>query len=394
MFSLQLSSRNTNNKLHKAGHHGAGMDRNHPGPLPQPVASHLFLVLCQSPSPPRRAIAKLTRHQSLRNWWQTRRLINAWLNSLRKASTFESWEDAAVHLDSVLNLDDWRKTKPSDDYDYLLIAERTAQIVTAREKGDIHDLINLLRSGLLRNLANITDASLYNHAFAGTKTAIDDYIAEVANAIEHVAAWPTTEAEAAAMTRAGSPAPVPIISTQTKLNFSHDARLAFGRTSLMLQGGTMFGLCHLGVVKALFLRGLLPRIITGTETGALIAALVAIHTEEELPEILTENGIDLSAFAGKAIEPPPDRPGFLGTYRGSFDALLRRVDRFWHEGYFLDMKVLEECVYANVGDLTFEEAFERSKRVLNIILPTPHGLDRPTLLNYLTAPNVVCPVPS
>ena len=34
--------------------------------------------------------------------------------------------------------------------------------------------------------------------------------------------------------------------------------------------------------------------------------------------------------------------------------------------YLLDVKVLEECVVANVGDLIFDEAFNRSKRILSI----------------------------
>ena len=64
-------------------------------------------------------------------------------------------------------------------------------------------------------------------------------------------------------------------------------------------GGGIFRLCHLGVVKTLFLRGSLPRIITGTATGALVVALVAILNIKELPSVLRGDGIDLSAFAGK-----------------------------------------------------------------------------------------------
>lgn len=325
--------------------------------------------------------------------------MDIWLDALRRAPTYERWENAALHLDDLLGLNFWRNTPTSNVYDYRLIAERTALIATARARGDINGLIDLLRSGLVRNLGNITANKLYNRAFAGTKTAIENYITQVAEAIEDIASLPTSAAEATAMAaaRAGDPnyadVPLPVMSTQMKLDFSHDTRQAFGRTSLVLQGGTIFGLCHLGVVRALFLRGLLPRIITGSETGALIAALVAIHTDEELPDILTGSGIDLSAFAGKAIEPPLDNPGFLGSFTGSWTALVRRVRRFRREGYFLDMKVLEECVRANVGDLTFEEAYQRSKRILNIILPTTQAGDRPSLLNYITTPNVVRPPP-
>lgn len=40
---------------------------------------------------------------------------------------------------------------------------------------------------------------------------------------------------------------------------------------------------HLGVVKTLFEHGLLPRIISGASAGALMAALVCVKTDEELP---------------------------------------------------------------------------------------------------------------
>lgn len=183
---------------------------------------------------------------------------------------------------------------------------------------------------------------------------------------------------------------VPGFSSQAKLDLLHDTRQAFGRSTLVLQGGAIFGLCHLGVVKALFARGLLPRIITGTATGALIAALVGIHTEDELPKFLSGESIDLSAFAGKSkasvVENGHTNSMSFATWR---ETLQRRIKRFFREGYFLDVTVLEECVRANVGDLTFEEAYNRTKRVLNITVATTGRGGVPNLLNYLTAPNVV-----
>lgn len=297
--------------------------------------------------------------------------------------------------------------------------------------------MNLLRSGLVRNLGSITANKLYNRSFAGTKFLIEEYITQVAEAINDISKLPAVPPNgASSLGNAGpsvginGPAPGPsstqsqsqsqapptvhfsdnssttpgsntsagsshavvantkapmTMSNQMKLDFVHDTRQAFGRSTLVLQGGAIFGLCHLGVVKALFLRGLLPRIITGTATGALIAALVAIHKEEELPGVLKGDGIDLSAFAMKRRD-----TGDAESYTSRWQTLLRRVKRFYHEGYFLDVKVLEECVRANVGDLTFEEAYARSKRVLNITVATAGQAGVPTLLNYLTTPNVVC----
>lgn len=258
--------------------------------------------------------------------------------------------------------------------------ERRRAIINAREEEDILGLVNLLRSGLVRNLGNITTPRLFNRAYAGTKLLIEEYITQVALAIEYVTALPTTQSYESGWT------------SQAKLDLLHDTRQAFGRSTLVLQGGAMFGLCHLGVVKALHLRGLLPRIITGTATGALIAALVGIHTEDELLDFLNGDGIDLTAFTRRSEEVGSmnQEASMLGSRSRTLQTLLRRIQRFIREGYFLDVNVLEECVRANVGDLTFEEAYAKTRRVLNITVATSGRGGVPNLLNYLTAPNVVC----
>lgn len=43
---------------------------------------------------------------------------------------------------------------------------------------------------------------------------------------------------------------------------------------------------HIGVVKAFLDANLLPRVVTGTSAGGLIAALVCTRTEEELKYLL------------------------------------------------------------------------------------------------------------
>jgi TAG lipase/lysophosphatidylethanolamine acyltransferase len=276
----------------------------------------------------------------------------------------------------------YRRQNPTDKYyDYRLIYDRLQAITEAWDDQDIPTLLNLLRSGLVRNLGNITTPRLYNRAYAGTKLLIEDYITQVALAIEQVTILPTSPTHFAA---------------QEKLDLLHDTRQAFGRSTLVLQGGAIFGLCHLGVVKALHLNGLLPRIITGTATGALIAALVAVHTEDELLDFLTGEGIDLTAFEEEndaaAAAPAPRGWQSLFGFRdnsGLLSTTARRLARFIKEGYFLDTNVLEKCVRANVGDLTFEEAYARTKRVLNITISTSGKGGVPNVLNYITAPHVL-----
>ncbi|CAJ2501178.1 Uu.00g040310.m01.CDS01 [Anthostomella pinea] len=311
--------------------------------------------------------------------WQTKSPADEWLDALRGVHVFEDWEHAALQLDNLKELNLWRNDPSSHSYDWSMISDRLNSILTARDDNDLQSLVDLVRSGLVRNLGNITSPKLYNRAFAGTKYLIEEYIAQVATAVEDISAQ-TATTPGDRYTRDYP------LSTQQKLDFLHDSRQAFGRSTLVLQGGAIFGLCHLGVVKALFLRGLLPRIITGTATGALIASLVAIHTEDELPGVLRGDGIDLSAFETHEQQV---HNNCVWTPFSGLETLVRRFLRFWREGYFLDVKVLEECVKANVGDLTFEEAFNRSKRILNITVATAAQDGVPTLLNYITAPNVL-----
>ncbi|KAH0595982.1 hypothetical protein MHUMG1_06532 [Metarhizium humberi] len=323
----------------------------------------------------------LTPVQKLVSWYISRHPVDLWLELLRNAESFEDWEEAALHLDSLLGLDLWRNNPTSKYYDWRLITERLHSLAVAREESQFQQLVNLLRSGLIRNLGNITVPKLYNRSFSGTKYLIEEYISQVAETVDDISTLPTTF-------MSNSQGGGSVLTNQMKLDFIHDTRQAFGRSTLVLQGGSIFGLCHLGIAKALFLRGLLPRIITGTGTGALIAALVAIHTEEELPSILSGDGIDVSAFASKGRSESGAIPREQ-TFKSRWATLMRRLRRFSREGYFLDVTVLEDCVRANVGDLTFEEAYNRSKRVLNITVATESQGGVPTLMNYITAPNVL-----
>jgi len=55
----------------------------------------------------------------------------------------------------------------------------------------------------------------------------------------------------------------------------------------------------------------------------------------------------------------------------------------------LDINVLQGCVRDNIGDLTFKEAFDRTRRIVNITVTSANDFEFPRLLNYLTTPNVL-----
>jgi TAG lipase/lysophosphatidylethanolamine acyltransferase len=100
---------------------------------------------------------------------------------------------------------------------------------------------------------------------SGTKDLIHDYLHSVVDQIGYI--------------RGGV---FPELTLQSKIDFFADTKQSFGSTALVLSGGATFGLCHLGVVKALSQNGLLPRVISGSSVGALIAALVCIHADNEI----------------------------------------------------------------------------------------------------------------
>jgi hypothetical protein len=54
-----------------------------------------------------------------------------------------------------------------------------------------------------------------------------------------------------------------------------------------------------------------------------------------------------------------------------------------------NISVISSLVKEQLGNMTFQEAYEKTRRVLNVIIPFEGG-KRSVLMNFLTTPNVVC----
>ncbi|KAF9166430.1 hypothetical protein DFQ26_007916 [Actinomortierella ambigua] len=286
----------------------------------------------------------------------SRNLEDRMANELAHAGSYEEWLGMATKLDELTGSGRWRANYRSNVYDYNLILSRSNHLKVVRESNDISAMMYLLRSGLLRNLGGITDPRLFRNSYLGTKHLIESYMDEVVSQLEHVAETSPTR-----------------LSRQAKIDFFMETRQSFGSSALLLHGGASFGMYHLGVVKTLFEHGLLPRIISGASTGAIVAALVCVKTDEELPSLFDEGGVDLRAFQKVGV-------------RGN---MSRKITRLMTQGYLIDINILQKCIEENVGDLTFDEAFKRTKRVLNITVPSSRKSEGPQLLNYITSPNVL-----
>lgn len=219
----------------------------------------------------------------------------------------------------------------------------------AREEGDLDALLSVLNVCLKNNFAGVENFSMYSQSFYGTKVLVEQYYAEVEQALRFLNASNA-------------------VSAHAKRTFYRVASKNYGKTALCLSGGASFGYYHVGVVKALLDADLLPTIVSGTSAGGLIAALVCTRTNDELRALLVPELADRIT----ACEEPLRvwLPRFLRT-GARFDSLQ------W----------AAKATFFTRGSLTFREAYERTGKVLNISVIPSDRHSPAHLLNYISAPD-------
>lgn len=272
--------------------------------------------------------------------------------SLRKSKSYDEWARNAQKLDSFFNLDEWKKEPATSYYDYKLISNLNRQIKRSSKNNDPLALKNLLlESGAKSNLGGIENVWLYSHTYFGTKDMVEEYLENVLSSLDTIAT--TTQ-----------------LSPAEKRHFFKQASHLYGRSALCLSGGATLGYYHLGVIKALLDRGVLPKVITGTSAGSLIASIACTRTDEELQENIV-----------------PYIHQFLTACEGTWFTMAKR---FFQTGALFDIDEWREKMYwVTNGNTTFLESYQRTGRILNITVVSCDSHSPPKLLNYVTAPNVV-----
>jgi predicted acylesterase/phospholipase RssA len=274
------------------------------------------------------------------------------LSSLEKvldqATTFQEWTIAAQALDEFEGKDKWRLDPESDDYDYRLLASRVRLFRKLRKNKDYDQIIFRLREELHGNIGNMANPALYQHARIGTKKLIHDYLDEVTASLNLLC-----------------DSTVKTLPPMRKRRFMKRTARSFGRSALLLSGGASLGLFHLGVIEELQAEGVLPRVITGSSAGSIIAGILATHTDTELEQMFKPGRFDF------------EWSRMFGLY-----------DMLKGEGV-LDQKLLQRSIDKNIPEMTFIEAYKHTSRILNISVSPADSHQFPRLLNYLTAPNVL-----
>ena len=293
-------------------------------------------------------------------WRGTRQRLR---RNIRGKNDFESWTTAAQELDAHLGNERW---KAEDDYAYYdhntvrkvkeqLKASRTR--ATLEERGhedssrEIANLRSLVEACVKNNFVGVENPRLYSETYYGTKHLAQDFIDELQAALAY-------------LLRSSQ------LGEADKFTLARHLHTNFGRTALCLSGGASFAWYHFGVVKALLDADLLPEVITGTSGGALVAALLATRTDEELKSLIV--------------------PALAHHISACSEGFTVWFPRWYRTGARFDsLEWARHCSWFTRGSMTFREAYERTGRILNVtcVPSDPHS---PTILcNYLTAPNCV-----
>lgn len=265
------------------------------------------------------------------------------------AGSYKEWLTIATEIDKKSDKFDWRKNEDSNLFHSKLLREDIENIKKYRLSQNGSKLVEILLESLSRHFWELNNSELYTHALSGTKFIISEYMQEIEDSIHFMC---DTDIEG--------------FSDKQKLDLLKEGNRIHGNTVLMLSGGASFGIYHLGVVKALWEEKSLPKIITGSSMGSIVAASICTKTDKELDEFFK----DLSVVHKVALKmyPPAE--------------ILKQKS-------IMDPKQLQEHIKSNIGNYTFREAYKKSGRILNITVSATRKRQKPRVLNHLTAPHIL-----
>ena len=263
--------------------------------------------------------------------------------AMANASSYDEWKAAALAHDKANGKERWKKLDNSNQYDHVSVRGRLDRLRALRSRHDYRGLLFSLNEGIHGNVGGMGKAVLYGQAMFGTKQLIDDYVEEIVEALELLA----------------SPE-VDTISFEEKLDFFRRAHHCFGCSAFMMSGSGALMFFHVGVIKALVEQQLLPDILSGSSGGAIVGSLACTHSDTDLARILSADHLAEQICVES---------------RGLMPGVIRQ-------------ELLLELIQKLIPDLTFEEAYARSGRALNVSISPAEALQTSRLMNAITSPTV------
>eukprot|EP00815_Leptocylindrus_aporus_P005602 CAMPEP_0116060516 /NCGR_PEP_ID=MMETSP0322-20121206/6467_1 /TAXON_ID=163516 /ORGANISM="Leptocylindrus danicus var. apora, Strain B651" /LENGTH=755 /DNA_ID=CAMNT_0003545161 /DNA_START=404 /DNA_END=2671 /DNA_ORIENTATION=+ len=288
-----------------------------------------------------------------------------------------------------------------------MITTTTERLKEARENDDYQALQYLLTGVVKRNHLSIDDIMNENSRNiansgrsqlpAAAMDIIVDYIEEVIQCLEWMADPETIESDledemdedATMKDVAWTREEGRLRDTQKvlhRLRIMKKLKQNTGRTALMLSGGGAITMYHLGVVRALVESGVYEHIpvVSGTSGGSISAAMCAAKTPQELLSEVCVSSISTDYPAGSGIMKKNDIRWFP-----------RVVDMMTHwlkTKYLVDHREFKRTCDHYWGDMTFEEAFQRTGKHVCIHVSASRagggGGAQKLLLNHISTPHV------
>ena len=275
----------------------------------------------------------------------TRRLQRA----MDAADSYEEWREAAIAHDKASGVREWVESDESKYFDYVSIRRRLEKLRTLRAAGDHERLLYALNEGIHGNIDGIGRRALYGKAKFGTKRLIAEYVDEVVDVLELLASDAADD-----------------IPFDDRLDFFRRAQHCFGCSAFVMSGAGSLLFFHIGAVKAMWLEGILPDVLSGSSGGAIVASLVGTYGNKDL----------LRIFEPENLVHEIERDTGLWRYFDMFRPEVASLDE------------VHEAIQRLLPDLTFQEAFERTGRHMNISIAAAEKHQTSRLLNSITTPSV------
>jgi NTE family protein len=277
---------------------------------------------------------------------QTRKYSKA----MDQAENYDQWKEAALAHDQATGMDRWRLRDQSTQFDNVSIRIRLDRLRSLQARHDYRGLLFTLNEGIHGNMGGMGKSSLHERASFGTKQLIVDYVEEIVATLELLASPEVDD-----------------ISFEEKLDFFRRAHHCFGQSALLMSGSGMLLYFHVGVVKALWQQGLLPQILSGSSGGSVVGSLLCTHNDKELEKIFDPEFL---------ISEIKEEASLFSTIGGLSPRMLRAEE-------------VQQMIERLVPDMTFQESYEHSGRMLNVSVAPAETHQTSRLLNATTSPNVL-----
>ena len=270
---------------------------------------------------------------------------------LQDATSYTEWHNIATRLNKASSGYVWRISNVSEESFEKDLEDAVRHLRNCRKAEDCCEIgKNLTRYLNCPSTSRVFSLENHRRSWIGSKRLIELFISELVESINRLAAMTATDPESIAIGR--------------EVLYSN----SFGRTALCLSGGGSMGLQHIGVLEALNEHGLIPRILSGTSAGSIVAAAYCVRNEAEVKRDFT-------------------REHLYPSYQALWNTWTDRLYKLVTKGYMFDQDHWRTGLAEfTLGDTTFIEAYNRTGKILNISTTARYTNVN---FNHVTSPNVI-----